>query len=240
MNASSPPPTVQARSEPLAGPDRSGRGYALANVLSYVVNPLVLPPLGFGVILWHFGAPWGEIAWITGVSALFFFLLPLAYLLSMVRRGEAESLEVRRREDRARPFLVGIVFYAIGIAVIAATGRTALSLIVALALLYPINTLVMVLITLRWKISIHMVGVAGFVSILLFTSLLVSEALPPREGTALRVAVVAPLLLFVPLMMWARVRVGAHTVGQVLAGAVFGLVMPFVELAIVVRVLGLA
>ena len=57
----------------------------------------------------------------------------------------------------------------------------------------------------------------------------------------LALALVAPTgwLALLPLMMWARVRVGAHTPGQVAAGALFGLLVPMAELWIVVRALGL-
>lgn len=214
-------------------------GYHAANVLSYFINPLVLPPVGFGLILWHFGASGQEIALIVAVSLVFFCLIPLAYVIQMIRRGEAESLEVRQREGRLKPFLIGITSYAVGMIVMALVGTTAVPFLVALALIYPINTAILLLVTLRWKISIHMTSLAGFVSILLFVSLTVWRDLPPDTEAVLTAVTVAPLLILLPLLMWARVRVGAHTPGQVFAGAVFGLVMPAVELSIIVRMLGL-
>ncbi|MEP0546634.1 MAG: hypothetical protein ABJF88_06870 [Rhodothermales bacterium] len=214
-------------------------GYHVANVLSYVFNPLVLPPVGFGLILWHFGAPGTEIAWVVGVALVFFCLIPLAYVIRMIRRGEAETLEIRRRESRLKPFLVGITSYAVGMVVMATTGTTAVAFLVALALLYPINTALIVLINLRWKISVHMTSLAGFVSILLFVTLTVWRDLPPATELVLTAVTVTPLLVLLPLLMWARVRVGAHTPGQVVAGALFGLILPVVELSVIVRALGL-
>jgi len=219
---------------------RPGPGHRLASILSYVINPLILPPIGFAIILWHFGAGQAEILRVTAVALVFFTLLPLAYLVRMVRRGEAESIEVRRRADRARPFLIGVAFYLVGTVFLVMVGETAVPLLVALALLYPLNTLIVVLITLRWKISVHMIGLAGFISVLMFAALLISDALPPREGSLLRAATVLPLLALVPILMWARVRSGAHTFGQVVAGTVFGLVVPYAELMLVVYLLGLA
>jgi membrane-associated phospholipid phosphatase len=234
-------PHAPTASDPRApGPlSERDRRYALANALSYVVNPLVLPPVGFGVILWHFGAPAAEVAWVVTVALVFFCLLPLGYLFHAVRSGRVESIEIRRREERLRPFLVGIASYAMGVGVLAVTGQTVLPLLIVLALLFPLNTALVLLVNLRFKISIHMTGLAGFVSILLFVALLVSDALPPREGSALRLATVSPLLALVPLLMWARVRVGAHTPAEVAAGAAFGLVVPFVELTVILRALGL-
>ena len=147
----------------------------------------------------------------------------------MIRRGEAETLEIRQRESRLKPFLVGITSYAVGIVVMATTGTTAVSFLVALALLYPINTALIVLINLRWKISVHMTSLAGFVSILLFVSLTVWRDFPPATEAVLTALTVAPLLVLLPLLMWARVRVGAHTLGQVVAGALFGLIVPVVR-----------
>jgi membrane-associated phospholipid phosphatase len=214
-------------------------GHHTANFLSYFLNPLVLPPIGFALILWHFGASGVEIALIAGVALVFFCLVPLAYVVRMIRRGEARTLEVREQHSRLKPFLVGIVSYAVGIVVMATTGTTAVPLLVALALLYPINTALLVLINLRWKISIHMTSLAGFVSILLFVAMTVWRSLPPGTELVLTVVTVAPLLALLPLLMWARIRVKAHSLGQVVAGTVFGLLVPVVELFMIVRALGL-
>ncbi|MEM1041660.1 MAG: hypothetical protein AAGI91_03435 [Bacteroidota bacterium] len=231
---------MQPASAIAAGPEaRRDLGYQAANLLSYVLNPLVLPPVGFGLILWHFGAAGGEIALIVAVALVFFSAVPLAYVITLVRRGEATSLEVRERSGRLKPFLVGIASYAVGIAVMALVGTTAVPFLVALALIYPLNTAVLLLVNLRWKISVHMTSLAGFVSILLFVSLTVWRDLPPGTEAVLTVLTVAPLLLLLPVLMWARVRVGAHSPGQVLAGTLYGLVMPAVELLVIVRALGL-
>ena len=220
---------------------RRQRGYRAANAVSYILNPLALPPVGFGLVQWHFGAGALEITWTVAVSAVFFCLVPLLYLLGMVRRGHAESLEVRERERRLRPFLVGIASYLVGILLLGATVRTALPLIVSIAAIFPVNTALILLINTRWKISVHMTSLAGFVSLLLFVALTVWRDLPASAEVALTAASVAPLLLLLPLLMWARVRVSAHTPGQVLAGAVFGLLVPFAELYVLVyHVLDLA
>lgn len=220
-------------------PPPPSRGHRLANLLSYIINPLALPPIAFALILWHFGASGAEVARVFVVSTIFFSVLPLIYLVRMVRRGKAESIEVRRRESRTRPFLMGVGSNLVGVVALVLVGETALPLLIALALIYPINTGIVALITLRWKISVHMIGLAGFISMLLFAALLISDALPPREGSLLRVATVLPLLALVPLLMWARVRAGAHRVDEVVGGAIFGLVVPYAELFLIVHLFGL-
>ncbi|MDT0631548.1 hypothetical protein RQM47_02305 [Rubrivirga sp. S365] len=218
------------------------RGYRVANAVSYVLNPLVFPPVAFALLDAHFGAGPGEVAWTFGVSLVFFCLVPLLYVVGMVRRGRAESLEVRERAARLGPLLVGVASYAVGALLLAATVEgPALPVIVAFAALYPLNTAALLLINLRWKISIHMTSLAGFVGVLLFAALTVWRDLPGGVEAALTVATVGPLVLLLPLLMWARVRVGAHSVGQVVAGAAFGLVVPQLQLWwIVYEWLGLA
>ena len=212
------PPTTTASRE-------RDRGYRLANAVSYVLNPLVFPPVAFALIEAHFGGSAASVAWTFGVSLVFFCLVPLAYVAGMVRAGRAESLEVRDRASRVAPLLVGIASYAVGALLLWRTVEgPALPLIVAFASLYPLNTALLLLVNMRWKISLHMSSLAGFVGVLLFVALTVWRDLPDGVETALTVATVAPLLLLVPLLMWARVRVGAHTPGQVAAGAFFGLV----------------
>ena len=65
---------------------------------------------------------------------------------------------------------------------------------------------VALLITLRWKISVHVGALAGI--IVVCTILIGPQAL-----------IVAPL---VPLVAWARVELGAHTPAQAIAGGVIG------------------
>ena len=225
------PTARRPRYREVSDADRQSHGYRLANAVSYFLNPLVLPPVAFTLIVAHFRAPASEVLWTFGVSVVFFCLVPLFYVVGMVRAGRAESLEVRERGSRLKPLLVGMVSYAVGAALLATTVEgPALPLIVSFAALSPINTAVILLINTRWKISLHMTSLAGFVGVLLFTALTVWRDLPAGVEAALTVATVGPLVLLVPLLMWARVRVGAHSVGQVWAGAAFGLVVPQAEL----------
>lgn len=212
-----------------------------ARVVSYALNPLVFPAIGFPLLDAHFGAPPAEVARTLGVSAVFFCLVPLGYVVAMVLRGGAESLEVRDRAARLRPMLLGIASYAVGALVLWQTvGGAARPVIVAFSALFPLNTAGLLLITRRWKISLHAAGLAGLVAVLGFTALAAWPALPPGPPllTPARVAAVAA---FLPLLMWARVHSRAHTVAQVVAGAAYGLLLPAAELyAVVVLWLGLA
>ena len=207
----------------------------MATVVSYIFNPLILPPIGFGLVLWHFGAGAPEIRNVVGIGLLFFFLVPLAYVAVMVRRGKAATLEVRSRSARTRPFLFGIASYVVGVAFLWMTLQTARPLMLAIAAIYPINTALVAWINLRWKISVHVASIAGFLAGLLFVARMPWEV--PTLGVLTMVSV-APWLLLIPLLMWARVRSGAHTPAEVFAGSVFGFSMTLIQLFVAVSTFG--
>lgn len=205
--------------------------YRLALGLSYVVSPLILPPVLFGLALGHVGATSGEIARAVSVGLVFFGLLPLAYVVSMVQRGAVLSVDIRDRTRRVRPFLFGLASYFAGLVIMTWMGGTGTRLVAALMLCHILNTLLLVLVTLRWKISVHNAAVAGFASMLWFVARM---PWPGADGSLaapfLTNTIIYPVILLIPLLMWARVRAGVHTRAQVLAGALFGLVAPYAEL----------
>lgn len=186
-------------------------------------------------MLWHFGADEPEIRKVVGIGFVFFFLIPLAYVAVMVRRGKAATLEIRRQSARTRPFLFGIASYAAGVLFLWMTLQTARPLMLAIAAIYPINTALVALINLRWKISVHVASIAGFLAGLIFVARMPWDV--PTLGV-LTMTSVAPSLLLIPLLMWARVRSGAHTPGEVAAGSVFGFCMTLAQLIVAVGAFG--
>jgi hypothetical protein len=209
-------------------PSRPDYGALAATTISYVVNPLVLTPLLFALALMHVRASWVDVAHGTGVGVLFFCVLPLAYVAVLRKRGAVRSLEVRTRTKRFGPLAVGGAAGGLALAAVWATDMTGRPLLGAFILCHLVNTGLIALITLRWKISIHCIGLAAVVSALVFVRAHVGGGLL-ASALAGRVVVVG-LAALVPVLAWARVRSGAHTLGQVVGGSLFGLVLPYAEL----------
>lgn len=219
------------RTDPsLASPAvRPGPGLRLAQVVSYVVNPIVLPPLTFVLTLAHFLAPPREFLVLTASAILFFCLVPLGYVVSMVRRGQAGSLEVRERTARFRPMIVTIVSGLAGFGVFFVASETGRPFLLLAAGTYVLNVALSLLVTRWWKISIHLIALAGFLA----SGLFVAESLWPWSvGSVFSTAWLYPSLMLIPLLMWARVRSGAHTPAQVLAGGICGFAVTLAELVI--------
>ncbi len=213
-----------------AAGDARSRGYRAARVVSYLLNPLVFPPVGLALVHAHAGPTpaAGALGGLTtlGIGAVFYGLVPLAYIVALVRAGRAESLEVRDRAARLGPLAVSIASYAVGAVALAATvDGPARPLVLTFAVGFPLNTIGLLAITRWWKISLHLSSLAGFVAVQAYAA----WTLPAAGALTLSPASVALLVPLVPLLMWARVRSGAHTPAQVVAGAAYGALVPLAE-----------
>ena len=196
----------------------SGWAYRLAVVVSYVINPLVLPPVFFWWLGDSLDMP-AEVTWtLVGLAVGFLGLLPLCVVAWMVWRGRAETLEVRDRSKRLPIFLWTVGFGAtaafLADAVVPGVGAGALFAV------FPLNAAVLALINRRIKVSIHAAGIAGLASMSGWFAWL----------AALDSGMTFWALVAVPLVMWARVRSDAHTLGQVILGMAFGVLVPVLEL----------
>lgn len=88
--------------------------------------------------------------------------------------------------------------------------------VTSLMLCYLGNTLVMMTITFRWKISVHASGIAGPTTLLVQSLGLVFSLLS---------------LLLIPVG-WARIRLEAHTLNQFVAGALVTVITTWLQLAV--------
>ncbi len=208
-----------------------GVGLWIAVVVSYVVNPLVLPPAVYGLVLGHVGAPGGEIATGVGIAAFFLAVVPLVHVGWMRWQGRVASLEIRDRRKRTEPFLGVLAAGGAALGAIVLVQDVGRGLLMALVGCHLLNTGLLFLITTQWKISVHCASVAGALGTLVYARMHV-------PGTLLRTGAVAEAVLLagavlVPLLLWARVRSRAHTLGQATAGTVMGLVAPYAELYVI-------
>ncbi|MCZ7377569.1 MULTISPECIES: phosphatase PAP2 family protein [unclassified Micromonospora] len=183
---------------------RPGPGQRVARLVTEVTAPAVLVSLLILTVSWHSASRPGQgLVW--GLLATFFVTgIPFAYIVGGVRRGRLTDHHIGRREQRRAPLLVGLGSVAGGLALLAVLDAP--RPVLALALAGLVGLVIAVSVSHWWKMSIHSAVAAGTLVILTLSF-----------GT--RVVVAAPLLA---LVGWSRVRLGDHTVPQVLAGGVLG------------------
>ncbi len=174
----------------------------VARVVTEVFAPGVLIAAQLVAVGWHAGQ--GGDRWWGLVAALFAAVIPFAYIVRQVHRGRLTDHHIAVREQRRLPLTVGVASVVAGLLVLVAAGapRELLALVAAGA----VGLAVCAGVTHWWKLSIHSAVAAGTVVVL---STVYGHAM---LGAAPIVAVIG----------WARVRMAAHTVAQVVAGAVVG------------------
>ncbi|MBM3188220.1 MAG: DMT family transporter [Chloroflexi bacterium] len=146
--------------------------------------------------------------WAIGI-ALLAIGLPVAIMLRELHKGGISDWHLSRREERLKPIpivtgLVSTGLPALLLYLFDGPRSLLLGCLTALALV-----LFNLLVTLGWKISQHTAGIAA-------TTTLV---------TALLGVGASPILLLIPLVAWARVKVGAHTIMQTVAGGAVGVLV---------------
>jgi hypothetical protein len=143
-------------------------------------------------------------------------LLPALYIVWMVRRGQITDLHMRVREQRMRPFLVSILCTVIAWWVLRFMGAPPLVPLFALFSLAQIA--VMAVITLVYQISMHMMSITG-----------VMVAAFAFFGPLWAILVI-PLIVLVAA---ARLKLKRHTVAEILAGCVVGVIVPVLLFAVI-------
>jgi hypothetical protein len=176
----------------------------LARLISEAANPLFValptllaialtsaPTLAQGLLWW-------------GITAVGVSIAPFLFVLRGVRRGHYSDHHVSRREQRFVPMIVTIGLVALTFVLLAVIRASGALLATLTAVLLALGIATIITTAFKWKISLHLVGVAGAVTVfvLLFGPLWL---------------VLAPLVL---LVAWARWKVQAHTWLQALAGTI--------------------
>ena len=128
--------------------------------------------------------------------------IPVAYSV----RTKRTDLDISDRNKRGSFYAISLVAYAVGVTVFWAADN---KIMFVLSMAYLCVGFAMMLITLAWKISAHAAATAGI-------------------GTALLLVfgwLMLPVYTFAVLTIWARVKLGAHTILQAFAGAIVSIVI---------------
>jgi len=163
-----------------------------------VVTEVFAPAILVAVLLVAVGRWWGVVA------ALFCSLIPFGYIVLGVIRGRLTDHHIDLREQRRIPLAFGIASVLTGLTLLVAV-RAPRDLI-ALVSAGAVGLGVCATVNHWWKMSIHTAVAAGTVVILVLV-----------YGHQWWLA-----LLVLAAIGWSRVRLGAHTVAQVLVGAAVG------------------
>lgn len=177
---------------------------AIARWISHIISPHIVGVVLTSVIaLQYSDNPISILLWLAGMMPLL-VVPPLVYLMWLVHKGKLADIYMPDRESRMIPLVVlmlwlllcmGLMYYLQAPIVLIALVFAAAVLISALGV-----------VTIFWKISFH------------------GAAISAAATTTMMMAGSAawPVVLLVPLVGWARVRLKRHTLRQVVYGSLVG------------------
>jgi membrane-associated phospholipid phosphatase len=147
-------------------------------------------------------------AWVWGgVYILLGVLIPFFYVVWLVKQGHITTIDVRVRKQRVQPLLM--TASCAGLAWVALVLGAAPKMMTVLAGALWFEAVVILAITLRWKISVHAATAAGAATM---AWALLGTPLP---------------FLGVSLVVWSRVRLQRHTLSQTVTGLLLGFAIFF-------------
>jgi len=153
------------------------------------------------------------------LTTLFGAILPLSSTYYLVRKGVIPDIYASDRTSRMEPILWAMASYLLGVTVL--LYFKAPFVVTALMACYFVNSIIMLFITLYWKISIHAVGVTGPITALVY-----------QLG-----AKMLPFFLLMLPVAWARIELKAHNLKQVVAGAIISTFLTWLQMIFYVKFL---
>jgi membrane-associated phospholipid phosphatase len=200
----SPGGEVNTAAEAPARDEAPPRSARVARFFTEVLAPWVIVlTLPFPVAWYSTTSVASAVLWAL-VGGVCGSLVPMAFILRAVRKGNLTDHHVGVREQRFGPLVVCIGSVVAGIGLLAVTGAP--DEVVALSVAEFAGLAATLPITFWWKVSVHSMVAAGAAAILtvIFGPLLLVMAVP------------------VAAVGWSRVRLGDHTGAQVIAGSLIG------------------
>jgi hypothetical protein len=179
----------------------------LAHVISEISNPLFVAVPTFLIIAFSSSPDMLHVLLWWIIAALGISIAPFLFILQGVRRGKLTDHHVSKREQRFVPLVFGIACMMSSFILLFLLGASSLLIATVVAVIVACG--ISLIVTNYWKISLHLVGMTGAVTVfvLLFGPWLL---------------VLSPLVL---LVGWARWQVRAHTIFQALAGTALAVIV---------------
>ena len=192
----------------------------LARAISIIFHPLITPPLGM-LLIFHSGT-YLEFLSYPQKKAIFLILftgttiLPLSLAPVMILQNIITDIKMENHRERVVPLLITTLFYAFTWFIM--VRLNAPDLITIYTITAGLAVLFCALISMKWKISLHMTALGALAGVLL--------AIAFRFDVNLQLYL---KLVFMAggLVGWARLSLKAHTPAQIYAGYAGGLALAF-------------
>lgn len=197
-------------------PRRLNYDWSWARIVSDVISPPVVWAVTSVPLSIYADAGAGRAGLYAAIYIILVCALPIVYIALMVRRGKITDIHIKVRRQRIIPYMITILCAGLAALILWIIGAP--PLVTMFAVFSMLQIVIMLLVTTKWQISMHSLGITSAVFALggMF-----------GVGTA---ALFSPLI---PIVGTARVVLKRHTVAQVIAGGCVGALMTIILFAAV-------
>lgn len=184
-------------------------------IISVVCHPMLMPAYGL-LILFNSGTfisfiPYQAKKYIFLIVLICTVLLPLSFIPFYLFRKIIDDIHMRSNRERIVPLLVNSLFFYLGYLFLSKLQLP--PLIKSYMLACAATVFLGLLVSIWWKISLHMLGIGGLIGAVILFSY--------RLDVDLR-TIWMVLILFAGLTGYARLRLDAHDALQVYSGFLLG------------------
>ena len=193
-----------------------------AQVISVLGHPLFMPLYAFGLLIYtnpYINMMITETGkyFTLGILLVFTIILPILTSVLFKLFGLIDSLYMKTAKERRWPFLLTLIWYYMGIQLLTRIYVPQSFLLLMIGATSIVG--VALVITSRWKISIHMLGIGGVIGAIIGIS--------QRFQFDHSILLIA-LILFAGLIGYSRLKTNSHNYRQVYAGFIVGIAVEWI------------
>ncbi len=182
-----------------------------AGMISLIFQPTFIPIILYLLVSFQVASGWKAFLY-AFIGIGFVTVAPIVLITLLTRLNKVSDPDLPDRRERFIPYMLIVGFYVIVFFLF--FFLHAPRQILAITMSYILVTLVGAIISLFWKISMHLAGIAGPITALVFY--------------------VHPYFVFTYLLLfllgWARFTLKKHTLLQIFAGSVFSILLTFLTI----------
>jgi len=187
-----------------------------STLFSILFHPMFMPVYGL-LILFNSGTfvsylPYDAKKYIFLIVLICTVLLPASFIPFYFFRKIINSIHMTTSKERIIPMVINSLFFYLGYVFLNKLQIPAI--IISYMLACAITVFLAMLITIKWKISLHMVGIGGLIGAVIMFSV--------RLGSDLK-TIWMVLIIFAGLTGYSRLGLNSHNPQQVYIGFLLGL-----------------
>ena len=183
-------------------------------LISIIFHPLIISAYTFYILVYQIEDNLSNKNNIFFICLIFSNIIPIITVLYLKYKKIISDLDASIKEHRILPLSLGVVYASLGF--IFLYNIQANLYVQGLMFSYITNSIIIILITKYWKISIHAIGVTGPFAVLYLFG---------YENISL-------MILITILVCAARIILNAHDFKQVTIGSIFGFLSTFLQINI--------